>query len=108
MSNDIRSRRLIVTLPDTASEEIDEIAADVEQRVRAWPEARTASVQHALDDAPLDRWKIDASVYGRVSLVRPNAHEYGRGLLLDHLAPEEARKLAALILRAADEAEGRG
>ena len=53
MSNDIRTRRLIVTLPDAVGEEADTLAQLIEDRYRL-DTGRDATVDHALDDAPLD------------------------------------------------------
>ena len=99
-STDIRTRRLIVTLPDFAREEADEIARGIENDLTNHYDGR-ATAEHALDDAPLEGWS-----------ARPNKAWVGLVVVesaraRDDLTIQEARKLAALLLRAADEAEGR-
>ena len=123
MSNEIRTRRLIVTLPDASGEEADIHAADIERRLTG--RGYVATVAHALDDAPLNTtngghlgvWPYDAIeadedeqivTFGTRNPVKVDGD--GDPIVADvfaYLRPDEARKLAALLLRAADEAEGK-
>lgn len=97
--SDTRTRRLIVTLPEAtrgqASDAFDPVLLAAAESVPG------AKVAHALDGAPLEGGEV---------AIRPN--NAWRGLvLLQHrhhrldLTIDQARKVAALLLRAADEVE---
>lgn len=100
MTNEIRTRRLIVTLPGTAAEEVDELASVFENvanhRVLGSDPERNATVVSALDDAPLELTLVEQ--YAGLDMVNL---QVWRSLF----TPDEARKLAALLLRTADEIE---
>ncbi len=107
MTNEIRTRRLIVTLPNVSGEEAEGIAYDLEHHEGNWREvlfgsalAGDVTAEPALDDAPLDNIRIKAYTDRAVMIYDDLDNE---SIYLDE--PDKARKLAALLWRAADEAE---
>lgn len=112
MSNEIRTRRLLVTLPDAddatvagAIELIDEYALTDGFEV--------AGTVAELDDAPVGHEIVTAWDHDPIDPDddrRTVTLGYLDGLnpqVIRYLDPSDARKLAALLLAAADEAEGR-
>ncbi|WP_375000199.1 hypothetical protein [Aeromicrobium sp. CTD01-1L150] len=104
MTNEIRTRRLIVTLPVVSGEEADVTASTVERSIQRGG-YEDATVDHPLDDAPLDGFRVLDHEDGwdkdpndpAVTLLKD-------GVTVAVRQPEEMRKLAALLLRAADDA----
>lgn len=96
----VRTRRLLVTLPDASGEEADATAEQIDE---ALTDGFTVlgTAEHLLDEAPLSD--------GTTVTVRDQHGEPHVCMSVVSLnrRPDEARKLAALLLRAADEAEGR-
>lgn len=104
MSADIRTRRLIVTIPDVSGEEVDTLHEDINDFLDGHAVGEIAVATHALDDATLlgftARWGSEHKIlagYVGIRVPGQNFHEL--------MTTDDARKLAALILRAADEAE---
>lgn len=105
MSNEIRTRRLIVTLPEMAAEEIAERAEYLSEflRYRHWANLSTVEIarddyQPIADALQVFPHDIIDSAPDRVSLTRADAV----GLLM-LLTKDEAQQLGAQLLRAADQ-----
>jgi len=101
MSADLRTRRLIVTLPDVSGEEADIAIGEIETYL-----GDTAvvgyRVEHALDDAPISGITV-ATQKGLIYVQQSNPTRPDD--IVGLVDPGEIRKLAALLLRAADESE---
>lgn len=99
MSTDIRTRRLIVTLPDASDEEVDTLAADLNTFLDEHPVGEIATALRAFDGESFSRHFTTMPGNGHVLI------SVWQGEPANVLGPDEARKLASLLLRAADEAE---
>jgi len=108
MTNEIRTRRLIVTLPGTAAEEIAIAAQDLEELTRIrWGGDIAATVEVVRDEHLTIQDEVKVGAFDvidgsrdRVSLIRAATD----GLLM-LLTKDEAQQLAGQLLRAADEIE---
>lgn len=98
---DVRTRRLIVTLPDVSGEEAD-IAIDEIKTYLGDTAVVGYRVDHALDDAPVAGIKV-AAQNGLTYIQQSNRDRPDD--IVGLVDPDEIRKLAALLMRAADEAE---
>ncbi|WP_344766228.1 hypothetical protein [Aeromicrobium panaciterrae] len=102
MSNEIKTRRFIVTVPDMAGEEADIFAADLEEMMpRRFGNAfgKTVKVSHALGES-LPEAFISARVAGLAGMQYIELVDETRG---DYpLSPFEARQLAGVLLAQAD------
>lgn len=99
MSADIRTRRVIVTLPNVSGEEADIAIAEIENYLGDTALIKPR-VEHALDDAPLPGMVVRANLAWRDTVTVQQAFADRHDMSVS-----EARKFAALLLRAADEAE---
>lgn len=118
MSNEIRTRRLIVTLPLASESEAHGIASEALRPSRhlakiiddRMVEVPGATVTQALDDEPRSVNDISVDPFDFVDpddLESPTVTVRVHDQVIRFLSPDEARRLAAILLRAADEAEGK-
>jgi hypothetical protein len=96
MSNEIRTRHLIVTLPDTAAEEIDSIASDLEVALRIDWAKPNGTATHALGETLPDGVSVAAGRAVIAIEVASGAHD------ALFLSAHEARQLAGVLLAHAE------
>ena len=107
MTNEIKTRRLIVTLPDTSGEEADTIASSIESAVQEGifgdVDTWNATVTHALGET------LPIGMTAKLEADRIYVRDGGQPLVaILNLNVGEARQLAGALLRLADEAEANG
>lgn len=93
MSNEIKTRRLIVTLPDTSGEEVDTLIDALEYEVAERQGIDNATVTHALGEALPDGVRVVGNDRG----VIVGIHKPERALP-NVLTLYEARQLAGALL----------
>lgn len=89
MSNDIRTRRLIVNLPDVSGEEADEVAARLEDDAYL---PNGVTVTHALGETLPEGIVARQRTTGTIALGTTAGDAY------HYLTPHEARQLAGVLL----------
>ncbi len=100
---DIRTRHLIVTLPDVSGEEADWIAEDLEAKANV----SGATVTHALGEAVLAGSLFNQYQGSGIKSLR-NTSGGQVGILADYLmTPDEARQLAGALLTLAHDIDGK-
>lgn len=111
MTNETRTRRLIVTLPDVAAEEIADAATYLEELLPIRWDAAKVAVEVARDEyvwtgsglAIVPRDIVSGGTDRATFTYTPEGSPIDYALVFVH--PDEARQLAGQLLRAADEME---
>lgn len=106
MSTTTKARRLIVTLPGLTDNETETMMAGIGWHTEACG-VDDAQVMYVPDDGDRIAFHTRVKVAPGVLDVTRVALLDGTGNCTHALEPGEARQLAAMLLRAADEAEGR-
>lgn len=94
MTNEIQTRRLIVTLPNTSGEESDELAAALEYEASERQGITGATVTHALGETLPDSVQVSRGTDPRIYLQVAEADAWWT----TPLTADEARQLAGVLL----------
>ena len=104
MSNDTRTRYVIVTLPDTTGEEADSVAEVIESEVLTDGFTMHGTARHALGESVL-AGSLGEAVTARLSADRDSVTLYTDPV--GNLTPSQARELAGALLILAGDIDAR-